>query len=275
MTSRAGGRDRSGRVSRRGRVLAAGACLVATACTGGGARGPAPAPPAAGQGAVRASGGPTQAGDLALVAPAALRHDLESQQARAVADVRAWLRTHPDGKKKEFLAFAIRDLGPPPPPSVTARELTYLRQLKTRRTPAGVAAADQLDLHGKIDIWDQYVAQEPAGAFPADRLRELRKLLARATKAAKALYARPGPRVRAPDLAPGSFDPSKTSYPSSHATFAYAQAALLAQASPDQAEQFLARAAQIVYSRLYVAGHYPSDVTAGAKLGYLLEEYVT
>ena len=85
------------------------------------------------------------------------------------------------------------------------------------------------------------------------------------------MYDRPGPRVVASDLSPGKSDPTKVSYPSSHAAFAYAQAALLSAADPARAGMFYDTANTIAFSRLYVAGHYPSDLVAGARRGFLLE----
>jgi hypothetical protein len=39
--------------------------------------------------------------------------------------------------------------------------------------------------------------------------------------------------------------------------------------------EFTDMADQVAYSRLYMAGHYRSDLTSGAYLGYLIGDYET
>jgi undecaprenyl-diphosphatase len=59
------------------------------------------------------------------------------------------------------------------------------------------------------------------------------------------------------------------SFPSDHATLAFAVAAVLAYAWPNRASWFLAAAALIALGRVMAGVHYPSDILAGAALGLL------
>jgi undecaprenyl-diphosphatase len=64
--------------------------------------------------------------------------------------------------------------------------------------------------------------------------------------------------------------PSTYSFPSGHATVAFACATLLALAVPRLRWPLYALAALIAFSRVYVGVHYPGDVIAGAVLGIAL-----
>jgi membrane-associated phospholipid phosphatase len=61
--------------------------------------------------------------------------------------------------------------------------------------------------------------------------------------------------------------PHSSSFPSGHATMSFACATVLAVLEPRAAPAFLALAAAIAYSRLYLGVHWPLDVLAGAVLG--------
>ena len=75
------------------------------------------------------------------------------------------------------------------------------------------------------------------------------------------VYPEPKPLVHVPHT--GSF-------PSGHATTAFACAAVLAWASPRLALPAFVLAAGIAWSRVYVGVHWPLDVLGGAALGLLI-----
>jgi membrane-associated phospholipid phosphatase len=61
--------------------------------------------------------------------------------------------------------------------------------------------------------------------------------------------------------------PSTAAFPSGHAATSFAAAVVLSLALPSLAPVFLALAAAVAFSRLYVGVHFPLDVIAGAALG--------
>jgi undecaprenyl-diphosphatase len=82
------------------------------------------------------------------------------------------------------------------------------------------------------------------------------------------LWARDRPYVAHPDsltlFGARSHDPS---FPSDHATAAFAIAAAVLFFSPRAGRVFLVAAAAIAFSRVLIGVHYPSDVAAGALTG--------
>jgi membrane-associated phospholipid phosphatase len=68
-----------------------------------------------------------------------------------------------------------------------------------------------------------------------------------------------------PPLGPA---PNKLSFPSAHSTTAVAAATVLGRVSPRARPVLLSLAALICVGRPYLGMHYPSDVLAGAALGY-------
>jgi undecaprenyl-diphosphatase len=86
----------------------------------------------------------------------------------------------------------------------------------------------------------------------------------------KLWIGRDRPAVATPDPAPIVDLPTTASFPSGHATVAFACATALTLAVPRLALPFYALAALIAFSRVYVGVHYPGDIVAGALLGLVV-----
>ena len=84
------------------------------------------------------------------------------------------------------------------------------------------------------------------------------------------LLGRPRPRARVADSLRGpSFNSDWASFPSGHAATAFGTAGALLGTMPMVGIPVLAGAGGVVWSRLYNNAHYPSDVWAGACIGWL------
>ncbi len=83
----------------------------------------------------------------------------------------------------------------------------------------------------------------------------------------KVVTDRPRPFVSIPDVSVLIAHPSSGSFPSAHATTAFAGAALLGWPWPRGRIAFAALAILIAFSRVYLGVHYPSDVLGGAAIG--------
>ena len=171
----------------------------------------------------------------------------------------------------------------PPPPVDLAAEMPAVVALDKTRTATGVAAANWLESYGKKDIWKLYVHDQREVLAPStgdDRKAEEKALLKMSKKVADDLGAKFGssaPYVRMPSLrkdhtvTPGQKCPC--SYPSRHAAGAASSRTVLGTLMPDRDAQYRATEAQIDYSRVYMAGHYPGDIRAGALLGDVIGDY--
>lgn len=86
----------------------------------------------------------------------------------------------------------------------------------------------------------------------------------------KPLFGRPRPFAADPSLRTpsGHWTEDPNSFPSGHAAISFAAATAIADARPDYAWPAYGLAALISYSRMYNGVHYPSDLLAGALLGY-------
>jgi membrane-associated phospholipid phosphatase len=210
----------------------------------------------------------------ALVAPEA---------AEANRLMASWWRSHGSiSNDKAFLAWLQRSFPAPPSAGERKQELSILETANRRHTTTGVAAATWLEAHGKKDIWKLYAhdqAEWLSGHAGDTRKADMKALLKLSKKASHQLsdsFAVSAPYVLEPALAHKSHtivNGCPCSYPSNHAAKAAAARTYLSTFQPHMADQYRWMEDEIDWSRIYMAGHVPSDISAGALLGDMVGEY--
>lgn len=225
---------------------------------------------------------------LAPVHPLLARAKTRADRLAAV-----WLRSHPARDDRAFSQFVLAHLRKPPGRAVQRRELSQLRAIASTRSPAGDAAAPWLEKNGKKAIWKLYASQYAQLVAPGRgdagkaRAKGARKLAGALAASASVRFHRLAPYEVDATLADSRASVDQTaalralratgakrfSYPSKHAARAAAAAAVLDRLEPHRASEFDWMLAQVVYSRMYAGGHFPSDVEAGAEIGYLVADY--
>jgi membrane-associated phospholipid phosphatase len=195
----------------------------------------------------------------------------------------AWVADHGTSTDdKAFVSWIEQTF--PKPPADLARQLTTVAALAPARTGAGVAAATWLEAHGKKDVWKLYAHDQRErvdGARGTDIKKEEKAALKLAKTVADALGTRFGssaPYVRQPSLRPDHHVTAgqrcPCSYPSRHAAAAAASETLLGHLQPTMDAEYRHMEAEIDYSRIYMAGHFPADISAGALLGDVIGDYL-
>ena len=211
-----------------------------------------------------------------------LAAQLAEQKPAADRAYARWARTHPRADDASFIAFAVAQTPAPPTGSQRAQELSEVQALATTRTSGYVATSTWLELYGKTEIWKVYRHQyadlqpEQSGQAAKVELAHTRALTRQVTAAAQARFALDAPFIADATLRPDkTIEPGthKLSYPSKHAVEAFSALTLLGALEPSRAPEFTEMADQVAYSRLYMAGHYRSDLLAGAYLGYLIGDH--
>ena len=217
------------------------------------------------------------------VAP--IGRQIDAQQAVADTLMARWWAAHdaaPDDAA--FESFLEATLPPPPSASQRAKEIKEVQAIAPTRTDDGVAAATWLEAYGKKDVWKlaahdqaELLAPSTGDALKADVDTAL-KMSKTVADALGTKYQQSAPYVIDPSLrtdhtvTPGQVCPC--SYPSRHATAGAAASTYLAARSPHRAADYRWTLDEVSWSRIYMAGHVPSDITAGALLGDMIGEYV-
>lgn len=215
---------------------------------------------------------------------AAIGKQAAAQRAKADALFAQWKKAHGTARDdKAFIAWAARQVPAPPTAAERTAELRQDQKLAKARTAAGKKAATWLELNGKKDIWKLYLHDQrellPKTPGTADKaqLKAALKLAKTISDQVAARDKQPAPFVLDPSLRPekhikpGAKGPY--SYPSRHATRSAAAVTFLSALSPHRAEDYRWMQAEVLYSRLYMAGHVSSDLTAGTLLGDLIGDY--
>jgi membrane-associated phospholipid phosphatase len=172
----------------------------------------------------------------------------------------------------------------PPPPHGVAQTVE-VRNLITRanqRDAAALSAINFWDAGPPGYRWNEIaanilVAKNITGPRSARALSLLNVAIYDATIAAwdsKYVYNRRRPSEVNPNVEPAIPVPNSPSYPSEHAAVASAAAAMLSYLFPTDAQSFADRAQECGESRLNAGVQFPSDVSAGMKLGRRVADLV-
>ncbi|MFF4045002.1 phosphatase PAP2 family protein [Streptomyces sp. NPDC001816] len=208
----------------------------------------------------------------------------DAQRKKADALFAQWKKAHGTTRDdKAFAAWAARQVPAPPAAKDRTAELHQVQALAKTRTAAGKKAATWLELNGKKDVWKRYLHDQreliPAAQGTAEKaeLKAALKLAKTVSDQLAALDKQQAPFVLDPTLRPekhikpGAKGPY--SYPSRHAARAAAAVTFLSALSPHRAEDYRWMQDEVLYSRLYMAGHVAGDLTAGTLLGDLIGDY--
>jgi hypothetical protein len=217
-----------------------------------------------------------------LAVPDAIHAAFDDARARAVRDTSEWLAAHPQGTALEFRSFITDKAGAPPTGAAAEADHAIVKAAVDSRRPAQDAQALWIDEYGLFPPWqpaiDAYVAktgpeQAKAGLALLAKAKDLTGVLTFPIKD-RHMRERPFQEHADTPLLAGITHVHGGSFPSGHASLAFAQEAMLSAMLPERAAEFRALAEQISFSRPYAAAHYPSDVVTGAYVGAAAAAFV-
>ena len=154
-------------------------------------------------------------------------------------------------------------------------ELATMHWLQDTRTPADVARADVESRPDLACFLTALGTGMDASNFPATRalLRQAERDLKPVVASLKARYDRLRPYVVDPTLVPALPEDGKPSFPSKHAALGTLFATLLIQLDPADRDALAGEGKLIGDDRVMAGLHWPSDDTAGQRLGKAFASY--
>lgn len=209
-----------------------------------------------------------------LRVPDDLQHGLDVAVNAGTADAAAWAAHDPAGTPGQFDGDIAANLAGPPTGAGADADLVAVRAAQATRTPSDDLLAIEFAESSARPSWQAAIdeigrTQGPEQARRAAALvAESRARNGVVTDEAKRSFDRRRPYEVDPSITTAVYRPhANASYPSGHASGAYASALVLAALLPERAAHLRAMADQVAYSRVYGGVHFPSDVAAGARIG--------
>jgi len=212
-------------------------------------------------------------------------HELtDPQAARADQLMQAWWKAHGTAKDDAaFIRFAESTLpGPPAPPARNA-EMAEIKRLDAARTGGGIQAASWLEAHGKKDVCKLAAHDQaellagPEGDARKNAVDDMLRMSKTIADTLGTTFQVSAPYVIDPSLRPDHHVPAGAtcpcSYPSRHASAAASSRTFLGTLDPERDAEYRHWQDQVDYSRLYMAGHVPSDIAGGTLLGDMIGDY--
>jgi acid phosphatase (class A) len=161
---------------------------------------------------------------------------------------------------------------PAPPAAGSDAEKADLQEeidAQNTRTPARIAEA-KLDANYSVTLFTNLIGPKIAAENDPATFHffdQLNAQIGEVVHDSKAHWKRPRPYQAHPDVIHPLFTAGDYSYPSGHATHAFAFGEILAAMFPDRATAFLDRAQAIAQSRVDAGVHYTSDIHEGEVVG--------
>jgi acid phosphatase (class A) len=186
--------------------------------------------------------------------------------------VAATTATKPSTRYITVDKFDMKALLPEPPADdskQTRCEVEYMLVIQQARTPEEVARAAS-----EVVLTHEAFAAVIGPSFnfrehPATDalLRQVEIDTDAVAFEAKRFWNRPRPYDLDPRIKPAIDKHPSAAYPSGHSSRAYSWAIVMGELFPQRKDALLARAAQVAQDRVIGGVHYPSDITAGRKVG--------
>jgi hypothetical protein len=213
-----------------------------------------------------------------------VRTALRLQDRRAVTNIDRFYDDQPRGRAVDdaaFVRWAARQVSPVP--SFGQRQFERAALLHFKHSAKKDDAAGWLGLHGCRDVWVSFALEQSrfhAAGAPAASQTELASVLDLAGRVAAAAHnrlARAATTTPPPPCTPATPQPPpegcSCSYPSGAAAMSAAARMYLAALEPRSTRRYAWMEQQVDMAALYQGLQLPSDVKAGAYLGYLTGVY--
>jgi acid phosphatase (class A) len=219
---------------------------------------------------------------LTMHVPTGVHDAFADARERARRDTASWLAAHPSGTALEFRSFIVEQAGAPPTGAAAEADHATVKAAVAARTPEQDDEARWIDEYGLFIPWqpatNQYIErvgadQAKAGVALLQKAEELTGVLTFPIKD-RHMRERPFQEHADTPLLSGLTHVHGGSFPSGHASLAFAQEAVLTALLPDRRAQLQRLAEQLSFSRSYAAAHYPTDIVTGAYVGAAAAAFV-